>query len=62
MEKNMIIPIRYIKNPSEKIQMLAVKDYHGNIEYIDNPTEKVAKFAQEGIDKSNDWFYGRKTK
>jgi len=33
--------IRFIKNPSEEVQLAAVKESCWSIEYIKNPTEKV---------------------
>ena len=37
--------IQFIDNPSEKVQLAAVKEYPYSIKYIQNPTEEVQLLA-----------------
>lgn len=39
--------IKYIKNPSEEIQILAVKKNYRMINFIQKPTRKVKIFAKK---------------
>jgi hypothetical protein len=38
--------IQFIDNPSEEVQLAAVKDDPFSIEYIENPSEKVIQLAR----------------
>jgi hypothetical protein len=39
--------IKYIKNPSEQVQLVAVQKNGSSIKYIKNPTDKVKELHRE---------------
>jgi hypothetical protein len=44
--------IKYIKNPSEQLQFIAVKNYPQGIVYIENPSEKLQITAVKNLIKA----------
>ena len=44
---NVGVLIQFIENPSEEVQLTAVKDDPFSIKYIENPTEKVGLVVVE---------------
>jgi hypothetical protein len=46
--------IRYIQNPSERVQLMTVKENPFSIYYIENPSERVQLTAVES--KNHSWL------
>ena len=46
--------IKYIENPSEEVQILAVMEEESVIRYIKNPTDKVKELVRK-IEEQNDY-------
>jgi hypothetical protein len=42
-----VFSIQNIQNPTEKVQLTAVKQFVGSIQYIQNPTQRVIQLAKQ---------------